>query len=96
MPSLPPPAADSQTPPEILEGAELREAEQADGVAMQRLALERANNQRAGKALADPRRLRQVEIASAGPRKRAQLFKLLSVRIQELRACEAAGIVDAT
>src|SRR3972149_1577801 len=61
---------------------------------MERLPFERARDQGAGEALADPRRLRQVEIAPASAGNRAQPFELVRVRLPELLAGEATDIVD--
>ena len=72
-----------QAVPELPEGRELREAEHAEGVSVQRLAFERADDERAGEALADPRRLRQVEVAAASLGNRPQPLQFRLVGLPE-------------
>src|SRR5947209_4289187 len=61
---------------------------------MQRLPLERADDERAGEALADARRLRQVEVTTTSLGNGLQSFDLVVVRLPELLLRQAAGVMD--
>lgn len=70
--------------PQLAQGCELGEAKKPEGVAMLRLAFQRADHERAGEALAEAHALGAIKIAAARFALRPQPFQLALVRLLDL------------
>src|SRR5207302_5057954 len=83
-----------QPVPEFAQRRELRDAEQAEGVTMRCVALERADDEGTSETLADPHGLGAVEVAAASARNCAQPFQFLLVGLPEPVSREPASVVN--